>query len=232
MTLDDIIRVLARANPKRVGTQAHLRWKRYLNGQSVRANLANGVNRDDLRNDAKKGFIAIDHVGPAKPSAKKANGSAGRAKARTSRAGRSFTLAELNALSQLGYVFKFDASDKDFLDQIQALIARAKFAAEELKRRAEEAQRRAEEAQRRTEEAQRRFEEAQRRREEAQRRAAAKATPPDAHALLGLKIGATRDEIRAAFRRLVKTKHPDGGGDAAAFRDLVAARDKLLRALS
>ena len=43
MTLDDIVRVLSRVNPKRVGTQARLRWKRYLDGQSVRANLANGV---------------------------------------------------------------------------------------------------------------------------------------------------------------------------------------------
>ena len=138
----------------------------------------------------------------------------------------------MQALAQLGDAFKFDAFEKEFLDQIQALIARAKLAAGEARRRAEESKRRTEEAQRRFEEAQRRAEESKRRTEEAQRRAANKAKPPDAHALLGLKIGATRGEITAAFRRLAKTRHPDAGGDAAAFRDLVQARDKLMRAFS
>lgn len=49
-----------------------------------------------------------------------------------------------------------------------------------------------------------------------------------ARALLCVRPHASTDEIRTAFRRAVRSAHPDGGGDAAVFRSLVAARDLLL----
>lgn len=48
------------------------------------------------------------------------------------------------------------------------------------------------------------------------------------HAILGLKIGATQDEIKAAFRAMVFKVHPDHGGDAAAFIRVKAAYSKLM----
>lgn len=60
---------------------------------------------------------------------------------------------------------------------------------------------------------------------------AGKRVPTEAHRLLGVPAGATVDEIKTAFRRLVKDVHPDprgGSGDGAAFRKLVEARDRLL----
>jgi len=55
---------------------------------------------------------------------------------------------------------------------------------------------------------------------------------PDQRArkLLGLPIdGAlSAPEIHGAFRRAAKTMHPDAGGSAAAFRELVAAQDMLM----
>ena len=55
---------------------------------------------------------------------------------------------------------------------------------------------------------------------------------PDQRArkLLGLPIdGAlSAPEIHGAFRRAAKTVHPDAGGSAAAFRELVAAQDMLM----
>jgi hypothetical protein len=42
--------------------------------------------------------------------------------------------------------------------------------------------------------------------------ASPKMTRPEALAILGLKEGATADDIRAAHRRLMKTAHPDMGG--------------------
>jgi hypothetical protein len=46
---------------------------------------------------------------------------------------------------------------------------------------------------------------------------------------LGLEPGATAAEIKAAFKALSRRLHPDSpGGDAAAFQQLVAARDALL----
>jgi hypothetical protein len=46
--------------------------------------------------------------------------------------------------------------------------------------------------------------------------------------LLGISRNATRAEIMTAFRTLAKTAHPDAGGDAAAFRALVAEKDRAL----
>ena len=47
--------------------------------------------------------------------------------------------------------------------------------------------------------------------------------------ILGLEPGATAVEIKAAFTALAKRMHPDAGGDAQAFQQLVSARDTLLR---
>ncbi len=47
-------------------------------------------------------------------------------------------------------------------------------------------------------------------------------------AVLGLKPGASTDEIRAAHRRLLRTVHPDHGGSAELTRQVNAARDILL----
>ena len=51
---------------------------------------------------------------------------------------------------------------------------------------------------------------------------------PDPWRLLGVRPGATADEVARAWRALAARHHPDVGGDAAHFRDLVAARDRLL----
>jgi hypothetical protein len=46
--------------------------------------------------------------------------------------------------------------------------------------------------------------------------------------VLGLKPGASVEEIRAAHRRLLRTVHPDHGGSAELTRQVNAARDILL----
>ena len=46
--------------------------------------------------------------------------------------------------------------------------------------------------------------------------------------LLGLPRSATRAEVLTAFRNLAKTAHPDAGGDAASFRELVAEKNRAL----
>ncbi len=46
----------------------------------------------------------------------------------------------------------------------------------------------------------------------------------DALAVLGLKAGATKDEISAKFRELSKRHHPDMGGDAGEFSRIERAR--------
>ncbi|MCX7932848.1 MAG: hypothetical protein N2588_09930 [Rhodovarius sp.] len=48
-------------------------------------------------------------------------------------------------------------------------------------------------------------------------------------ALLGLREGATPEEIRAAHRARMREAHPDAGGDPALAARLNAARDLLLR---
>jgi hypothetical protein len=50
-----------------------------------------------------------------------------------------------------------------------------------------------------------------------------------AHAkLLGVEPTAGRTQVIDAFREKVKSAHPDGGGDPAAFRLLIEARDAML----
>ncbi len=51
-----------------------------------------------------------------------------------------------------------------------------------------------------------------------------------AAAVLGITQGATRDEIRRAFRARAKTAHPDAHGTDEAFVTLRAAADLLLAA--
>lgn len=55
-------------------------------------------------------------------------------------------------------------------------------------------------------------------------------TPDDAARLLGLAVGASRDEVKAAFRAKARSAHPDAGGDKDAFIRLTRARDILLLA--
>lgn len=45
---------------------------------------------------------------------------------------------------------------------------------------------------------------------------------------LGLTEAATQEEIKAAFRELCKTCHPDAGGSSEAFQTLKAAYEKAL----
>jgi len=50
----------------------------------------------------------------------------------------------------------------------------------------------------------------------------------EALAILGVEAGATRDEIKAAYGRLIRALHPDVGGSSSLAARLNAARDKLL----
>ena len=51
----------------------------------------------------------------------------------------------------------------------------------------------------------------------------------DPWAIVGVAESSTTDEIRRAYRIRARKLHPDVGGDAAAFRKLVAAFELLLR---
>lgn len=51
----------------------------------------------------------------------------------------------------------------------------------------------------------------------------------EARAVLGVDADATRDEIQAAFSRLMRMAHPDKGGTAGLAAQLNAARDRLLK---
>jgi len=53
----------------------------------------------------------------------------------------------------------------------------------------------------------------------------------DPFAVLGLREGASLDDVRAARRRLAKEHHPDHGGDAAAMQRLNAAFDAAVKAI-
>lgn len=55
-------------------------------------------------------------------------------------------------------------------------------------------------------------------------------TVEDAYAILGLKPGATSEEIRAAHRRLMQQLHPDHGGTDYLATKINRARDVLLKA--
>jgi hypothetical protein len=51
----------------------------------------------------------------------------------------------------------------------------------------------------------------------------------EAYAILDLQPGATREEVQAAYTRLMKLVHPDKGGGAGLAAKLNAARDRLLK---
>lgn len=50
----------------------------------------------------------------------------------------------------------------------------------------------------------------------------------EARQILGVGPDATRDEIQAAYKRLIRMAHPDSGGTAGLAAQLNAARDTLL----
>lgn len=54
-------------------------------------------------------------------------------------------------------------------------------------------------------------------------------TTKNHYELLGLDADATTEEIRRAYRLRAKAAHPDAGGDPAAFRQLLAAYETLVR---
>jgi hypothetical protein len=51
----------------------------------------------------------------------------------------------------------------------------------------------------------------------------------DARSVLGVGPDAGREEIEAAYRRLMQRAHPDRGGSAGLAAQLNAARDRLLK---
>lgn len=56
-------------------------------------------------------------------------------------------------------------------------------------------------------------------------------SPSDARATLGVNPGASREEIDAAYRRLMLRAHPDHGGTSGLAARLNAARELLLKQL-
>lgn len=53
----------------------------------------------------------------------------------------------------------------------------------------------------------------------------------EARAILGVTEGATREEILAAYNRLIRRAHPDVGGTSGLAAQLNAARDTLIAGL-
>ncbi len=53
-------------------------------------------------------------------------------------------------------------------------------------------------------------------------------TVAEARSILGVEEGATVDDIRAAYARLMRTAHPDHGGTHGLAAQLNAARDRLI----
>ena len=47
--------------------------------------------------------------------------------------------------------------------------------------------------------------------------------------ILGLEIGASKDDIKRAFRSLAAQHHPDRGGDEEEYRKVIAAYTALMR---
>jgi hypothetical protein len=52
-------------------------------------------------------------------------------------------------------------------------------------------------------------------------------SPEEALAVLGLKPGASKDEIQTAYKRLMQKVHPDAGGSSALAAQINEARDIL-----
>jgi curved DNA-binding protein CbpA len=51
--------------------------------------------------------------------------------------------------------------------------------------------------------------------------------PKNPNEVLGVRSGASRAEIEAAYREKAKRAHPDAGGSEAAMAELNSARDQL-----
>ena len=51
----------------------------------------------------------------------------------------------------------------------------------------------------------------------------------EAYAILDLQPGCTREDVQAAYTRLMKVVHPDKGGGAGLAAKLNTARDRLLK---
>ena len=58
---------------------------------------------------------------------------------------------------------------------------------------------------------------------------AAKMSADEARRILGVGTEATREDIQAAYTRLMRAVHPDKGGTAGLAAQLNAARDRLLK---
>lgn len=52
--------------------------------------------------------------------------------------------------------------------------------------------------------------------------------PPEFN-VLELKIGASKDEVKIAYRRLARQHHPDCGGDPAKFKEIQAAYEQAMK---
>ncbi|MES2034357.1 MAG: DnaJ domain-containing protein [Pseudomonadota bacterium] len=61
------------------------------------------------------------------------------------------------------------------------------------------------------------------------RRSSEDASVIEAREILGVSAGATREEIQAAYGRLIRAVHPDAGGTSGLAARLNAARDTLLK---
>lgn len=57
---------------------------------------------------------------------------------------------------------------------------------------------------------------------------ASRMSAAEARRILGVEEGASREEIQAAYTRLMRLAHPDKGGTAGLAAQLNAARDRLL----
>lgn len=66
----------------------------------------------------------------------------------------------------------------------------------------------------------------------AYRQLAAPASDRDPHEVLGIRPGATRELIDAAYRTAAKSAHPDAGGSDEAMAEINAARERLLAGVS
>jgi hypothetical protein len=70
---------------------------------------------------------------------------------------------------------------------------------------------------------------ARRRAEPASNHSAGGMSLDQARAILGVTPGATRAEIEAAYRHLIRRAHPDQGGTSGLAAQLNAARDRLVK---